>query len=481
MKKRLFGLAAILSSFSLLATVSAAPVDDVYNDLVKDGIFDAPIVEPSAEERNVFFDIAVNSYVMSKYGVHNNGYLNNCNENYECDLELTGSDENYETTESRAYRVKVVWSQKDESIKSNVDLYMEKIKSIMVSDESGYKYKTFNLTDLTLINGLYHSKDGNLNAENGIYYAKELNDLLDGSNLTYFLDCRLGDGDPFYGLGGGALSLWHNGVIYAVTLEGHISVANNYVLYVPENTENTANAYIAAAKARIDAYLGKNDIKVELAGNLDDIEGIEQTYIPIDRTKTGDSYYKVTVNNKTYDFLIMKNSDVSVPVAETKDPGTNLSVKTTSSEVPLDTKVTVNEVKKEEPVFKKFVETVKKEVIKAFDISLYSKTAGNITKLEKGVFEVRLPLGLEYVGRKLSAYYLKEDGSLEEHPITLDETGNAVFETTHFSTYFIADASNKVTEEVPKTFDKADIYMMLAVSGGIGLFASIVFFRTKTN
>ena len=119
--------------------------------------------------------------------------------------------------------------------------------------------------------------------------------------------------------------------------------------------------------------------------------------------------------------------------------------------------------------------------MKAFDISLHSNTVGNITKLEKGVFEVRLPLGLEYVGRKLSAYYVKDDGSLEEHPITLDAEGNAVFETTHFSTYFIADASNKVTEEVPKTFDKADIYIMLAISGAIGLFASIVFFRTKTN
>lgn len=481
-KKRLFGLAALVGGFSLISGVNAAPVDDVYNDLVKDGTFNVPIVEPTAEEKDTFFEFVVNSYIMSRYDKFHSGFLTNCTENYECDLELGVVNEKFEVLGSRTDKVKVVWSEKDPAIKSNVDSYMEKIKSTMITDESGsYQSKGFELIDLELINGLYHSKNGELAAEQGLSYSKEFNTLLDNSSLTYVLDCRLGDGAPFYGMGGGSLSLWYDGVAYASLLSGHIGVANNYVLYIPESTENTVDAYIAAAKARIDAYLGKNDVKVELAGKIDDIEGIEDGYIKIDKNKTGESYYKITINNKSHDFLIMKNTDISIPVTETKDITTNISIKTTSPEVPLDTKVTVNEIKREEPIFKKFVETIKKEVVKAFDISLHSNTVGNITKLEKGVFEVRLPLGLEYVGRKLSAYYVKDDGSLEEHPITLDAEGNAVFETTHFSTYFIADASNKVTEEVPKTFDKADIYIMLAISGAIGLFASIVFFRTKTN
>lgn len=471
MKKKLFGFAALLSSFSLIAGVNAEPVDDVYNDLVKDGVFNAPIIEPTQEEKDMFLDTVVNSYVMSKYDNYHTGFLTNCTDDYECDLELSIMDENFEILGSRAYRVKVKWADKNQSIKSTVDSYLEKLKSVMVADEGGFKHKVFDLTDLELINALYHSKDGKLGAEKGIYYIKELNNLFDNSNLTYVLDCRLGDGDPFYEMGGGGLSLWYDGVGYNSTYQSYIGVANKYVLYIPENTENTVDAYIAAAKSRIDSYLGKNDVKVELAGKLDDIEGIENTYIKIDRTKTGDSYYKITVNGKTYDYLIMKSSDIVVPVTETKDIVTNISIKTTSPDVPLDTKVTVTEVKREAEEFKRFVDTLKKDVVKAFDISLTSASVGNITKLEKGVFEVRLPLGLEYVGRRLSAYYVKEDGSLEEHPITLDASGNAVFETTHFSTYFIADATNTITEEVPKTFDKADIYIMLAISGAIGLFS----------
>lgn len=482
MKKKLFGFAALLSSFSLIAGVNAEPVDDVYNDLVKDGVFNAPIIEPSAEEKDKFLDTVVNSYVISKYDSHHWGFLTNCTDDYECDLELGITDENFETLGERAYRVRVKWAEKNQAIKAIVDSYLEKLKSVMVADElSGYKYKEFSLSDLELLNALYHSKDGKLGAEKGIYYVSELNYLFDNSNITYVLDCRLGDGAPFYEMGGGGFSLWYDGVAYAATYENHVGVANKYVLYIPESTEDTVDAYIAAAKTRIDSYLGKNDVKVELAGKLDDIPDINDGYIKIDRTKTGDSYYKITVNGKTHDYLIMKSSDIVVPVTETKDIATNISIKTTSPDIPLDTKVTVTEVKKETEEFKNFVNTLKKDVVKAFDISLTSASVGNITKLDKGVFEVRLPLGLDYVGRRLSAYYVKEDGSLEEHPITLDNNGNAVFETTHFSTYFIADATNTITEEVPKTFDKADIYIMLAISGAIGLFSSLIFFRTKNN
>lgn len=494
MKKGLLGLAALVGSFSLLSGVKAAPIDDAYNLLVKGGVFEVGAVAPTdVDDKNFYLDTAVNKYVGSvlegKYGDYMTRFANleNCNESLsECDLRLSyyPGDGGSTPSEEKIERVKVVWKEADKSAKSVVDGLVEKIMN-STTDNGGFREKGYILNDLDLVSGLYHSKKNNLDAEIGIHYVKELRDIIGSSNITYELDCRLGDMAPFYTMAGGVLSLWYNGVIYSAMMNTTIGVANNYIIYVPEDTEATPDAYIAAAKKRIEAYLGRSDVQIVKAGNIDDIEDIESGYIEIDKTKTGEFYYKVTMNGKTYDFLIMKNKDVTIevetPVVETKDIATEVSVKTTSPDVPMDTKVTVNEVKREAKEFVDFVEKVKKDVVKAFDISLYSKTVGNITKLEKGVFEVRLPLGVEYVGRKLSAYYLKDDGSLEEHPITLDASGNAVFETTHFSTYFIAEASNRVNEEVPKTFDKADVYIMLAISGAIGLVSSLIFFRTKSN
>lgn len=417
-------------------------------------------------------------------------YLNQNNE-YELSIGIMecDSEENCVITETKNEVVKVKWKESNSYVKSLIDGYAEEVNKLFKIEECGNGDNCSNvfntkILDLSRISGIKNSKDGNFYAESALHSSDEMIKIFGEGNVGYKLTGRLGDAGPFYGLGGGDLTLWYNGVAYKA-LKGLVSVSQFDILYIPEETELNSDAFIAAAKKRLDENFGTNSIDVKLGGVFEELDYFDEynnNYLNIDRSKTGDNYYKLKINGKDYNFIIMKSSDIkSLPPTVSKDIVTNVAVKTTSPDVPMDTTITVNEVKKDDQIFKNFVDTLKKEVVKAFDISLYSSSKGAITKLDKGVFEVSLPLGLEYVGRKLSAYYLKEDGSLEEHPITLDEVGNAVFETTHFSTYFIADASNKVTEEVPKTFDKADIYMMLAISGGIGLFASIVFFRTKTN
>lgn len=491
MKKKLFGFAALLSSFSLIAGVNASPVDDAWNKVVKDGIFEAACVEPTKgnDPMGLLAESSTYWYLQETFGENYQGslYLNQNNE-YELSIGILGCDSegNCGVTDAKSEVVNVKWHETNSSVRTLIDEYTEKVDKLfkVEGEESTNRNFYTNILDLPRISGIKNSKDGNFYAESALHTSDEMIKIFGDTNIDYKLTGRLGDAGPFYGLGGGDLTLWYNGVAYQ-NLVGTVGVSQFDILYIPEETELNPDAFIAAAKKRLDENFGTNSIDVRLGGVFEELEYFEEynnAYLNLDRTKTGDNYYKLKINGKEYDFIIMKNSNIkNLPPVVSKDLLTNVSVKTTSPDIPLDTKVVVNEVKREAEEFKNFVNTLKKDVVKAFDISLTSASVGNITKLEKGVFEVRLPLGLDYVGRRLSAYYVKEDGSLEEHPIILDADGNAVFETTHFSTYFIADATNTITEEVPKTFDKADIYIMLAISGAIGLFSSLIFFRTKSN
>lgn len=492
MKKGLLGLAALVGSFSFALNVQAAPIDDAWNKVVKDGVFEASCVEPTRENDpdGLLAESSTHWYLQETFGDNYGGtlYLNQNNE-YVLDIYIieckSDGECNIETSKDGVVNVK--WKETNPSVRTLIDEYAKKVDKLFeVKEFEGGSNKEFltEVLDVSRISGIKNSKYGNFYAESALHYSDEMIKIFGNSNIDYKLTGRLGDAGPFYGLGGGDLTLWYNGVAYQ-SLVGVVGVSQFDILYIPEQTELNTDAFITAAKKRLDENFGANVIDVKLGGvfeELDSFEEYNKYVLNIDRTKTGDNYYKLKINGKDYNFIIMKNSDIkSLQPVESKDIVTNIAVKTTSPDVPMDTKVIVNEVKKDTQEFKNFVETLKKDVVKAFDISLHSNSKGAIKKLDKGVFEVSLPLGLEYVGRRLSAYYVREDGSLEEHPITLDKDGNAVFETTHFSTYFIADATNKLTEEVPKTFDKADVYMMLAISGAIGLFASIIFFRTKSN
>lgn len=59
-----------------------------------------------------------------------------------------------------------------------------------------------------------------------------------------------------------------------------------------------------------------------------------------------------------------------------------------------------------------------------------------------------IPLSEEYLDKSLVAYYIKDDGSIETHEVTI-ENGYAVFETNHFSTYTLGLSSitNPVTSD----------------------------------
>jgi len=483
-KKILLGLASMLV---FTGVANAEVLDEEFNKVAPNGVFNIKAIKPTEAQKNesgedyypelrIFTNLRVQK-ILDKDNY--DAKLENCNEDLtSCILSISDYTNESKTTEKE---VKVVWSTGNEKNKAEIDKYANKVAAKINSAE--YKTAIYNLTDLALINYIKNYKE---NQSVTALYSPDLKAEFDNSNIEYELYGGMGDGAPFYLYIGGSLVLGYNDIMYKMLNVGYVGVNSNYILYIPDETENNAEAFAAAAKKRIDEYLGNTNSKVEVAGFRSDF-AIENSFDFSelgDESKMSDSYYKVTIGQKTYDFVIMKDSSkIEKPVTTTKDIATNVSVITTSSEIPLDTTVTVNEIKKDTEEHKTIIDVIKTEVFQAFDISLFSASKNsNITKLENGNFKVTIPVKEELKDKKLYAYYIKEDKTLEEHEVTIDENGNASFETNHFSTYILSEKinTNNSGEVVPATNDNIITYVVLGLVAVIGLTTSIIVLNKKS-
>ena len=103
-----------------------------------------------------------------------------------------------------------------------------------------------------------------------------------------------------------------------------------------------------------------------------------------------------------------------------------------------------------------------------FDLQLFSKSIGNITKLDNGSFEVRLPISEKFKGKDLIVYYVDNNNKVTEYKVTVDGD-YAVFETNHFSVYTLAENTTEADEENPKTGDNIMLYVSMLLISGLGL------------
>ncbi len=440
---------------------------DLFKSIAPNGEFKIKSLKPQNEEELEFYSAAAISQTYKNVS----GYLSECNKDYtECTLgisPLLENEEGFYYVVNETHRVKVVWEKENPIARKLIDAAIKTLKLgkntvYNYEDETtGDEYKSVDyyhiLEDLNLINLLKNQPVKNMvSYDNAINFVPELKLLFENTNITYNLDTRLGDGEYFYEMGGGQLSLLYKGVVYALVnpYEGqnssYTSVHRHYVMYIPSNTENTPEAYLKAVKKRLDEYL-KEDTKVEIGGLIKDYTKGDKISIPLFEAKDnqiGDYYYKITINDKTYDFLVVRDTAKMVVnnLMKSIDIDTKVKVETTASDVPNDAVINVTTINKENAIttYNKIVETIKTNLFQAFDINLYSETLGtNITKTEKGEFKITLPVADNLKGKDLMVYYIKDDGTLEEHPVTLDEEGNATFTTNHFSTYILAEAIKK--------------------------------------
>ena len=118
----------------------------------------------------------------------------------------------------------------------------------------------YRIEDLGLINYYYNMNTSG--GDNGFYgnlikYSADFNKVSEGSNLTYRTDMRIGlsSDNYLYGGGFGYMIAYYNGVAYSYTDE--MAMIENKVLYIPNDTLDNSESYIAAAKKRIKDHIGR--------------------------------------------------------------------------------------------------------------------------------------------------------------------------------------------------------------------------------
>lgn len=217
-------------------------------------------------------------------------------------------------------------------------------------------------------------------------------------------------------------------------------------------------------------------------GTIDSYESEDGEYYFLSKA-AGDYWFDITIGEESYSFVAIKDSSKMItPIYASADVTTNVTVSSTDTSIPLDTMVTVDKLTSGTE-YEKIIKILDVEENETFDITLWSGSAGtNITKLENGTFEVKIPVSDTLKGKDLVAYYVDENDKVVEYEVTVKD-GYAVFETDHFSIYTIAEATDTNAggnggsttvppvgngSNVPSTGDTTTfvVWMMLLAVGG---------------
>lgn len=366
----------------------------------------------------------------------------------------------------------------------------EKVKKVQPVLNKMRQYKDYSepsvenayvLEDLYLINYLFaNAGEEYLRGDQALNFSKELIEATGGANISFEYVSKMGDGTPnrLYSYSAGDVIVYFEGKPYTSMLAASLG---SYVLYIPDTVDiNDDDAVIAAATKRIKDYIGQDaKFTIEVAGTLASIAEYNP-YTLYDKTKTGDNYYHLKIGKKTYNFVICEKeiSKLEQPKYVGNNLASNVVITTDSTTVPLDTAVTVKEVKND--TIKKALGT---SVYAAYDISLYSNAKQvSITKITDGKFVVTVPVPEDLKDVKnLTVYYIDSKGSKDEKTAIVDiDKGIATFETDHFSTYVVAQKLEKDNTPATGINIHLEIFYLIAIVSFIG-YVGLTHKKAKQN
>lgn len=446
-------------------------MDAIYNSMLKDGKVKVASVDPLDD--SMFAETAITA-ALSKYDTDKYRIVGGCDEKNKCTVNIFDKVKAYK---GKTYETTFEFATPNSKIKNRLDGYAK----TFVVDYQNIEEHLFLMEDLETINYKYAFPSfgewiDSINAI--INYSSEFQNKIGYMNIGTKLDTRAGWDDQFTSGCFGFLNLLFDGVIYSYV--DTTGVKQNNVLYVPDGTENTREAYIKAALDRVNKYIPQANVKIEYAGQIADINdfGVLSLNDIVDVNKTLGEYYKVTIGEEEYYYFIAKDSSkMRTPVMNTVDALTDISIKTDSSEVPLDSKINTIVIDAKSDEYKEFLKKVNINNGLVVDLKLFSDSINkNISKLENGVFKVYIPLNDELRKLDLTAYYVKDNGEIEKHDVKI-EGDYLVFETDHFSTYVIG--GNKL--ENPATLDNVSTWIITTGVSLLGLAGAILYKRKFNN
>lgn len=456
-----------------VTSVEAAEYSDEFKKITTDGTLTLNAMTPkSLEDAEFLLTASVRDLVdTTKYQAYGG-----CIETvYNCEVQinLIGDYENYES-----HSVIVTYNEPSESLKNKVNSVANNMRIFEHSPENPFTpERGYILDDLYLINYLNTSTEfelWNMDAPSrAIRFSKELISLTSGSNITFKMDVRAGEELDVYQFAFGQAILYYDGIAFT-TKNAAITQIN--ILYIPDETADTQEAYITAAKNRIDSYLGTNDISVAYGGLKTSLDPYNFENDIIDYSITDENYYNITILGRTYKFLIAKKttSQLELPKYVGSDVASNVLITSDESIVPLDSLLSIQNVNSDS--IRNLLNT---NNYLAYDFGLYSQNKkANITRLDNGTFQVKIPISdTTLEGKTIVVYYLTSENKLEEHTATVSD-GFAVFETNHFSTYIVAE---KVGEANPQTYDGITTYFILGIVSLISLSGASWYLRKRFN
>jgi len=499
-KKILGSLVLVCALLIMPNNVNAAEMSDEFKSyLNEDGKFEFNSVIPTDED---YFALMVDRVTYDEEQNWNGLQFNNVADDYnEVDLTINRYEENEET-----HRVELQWNYDE---KAN-----EKIKDFI---ETTLKDKTeFNVYDLELVNYWVNRVKNNSKAEL-IMFSGELKTALNYGNVEF--DIRVGGGGyaPFVSETIGFAYFGYDGSVYhTINIFG---ATGAHILYVPTETENTAEAIQVAAQKRIDDYLGESDIEVNYVSTareywvsyfyqemrdvwfednpnltLEEFEQMGNAYMPsypsfeegfeyelgLAGVNENDLIYTIDIpideNRGDSKYVIIRRDSTKMvnPISRTADLSTDIEISTNAT-LPLDTTIEATELTSGSE-YEKLIKILNLKDNLTFDLKLYSNSLGDyITKLEDGTFEVKIPLTDNFKGKDLMVYYVDEDEKVHEYKV-VEKDGYAIFTTDHFSIYTLASTSDELP---PKTGDGITLYFIIGLISVIGL-VGIAFYVKKS-
>lgn len=486
-KLKFLGVFVILFLIGALKVNASINLEAIAEELAPGGTFEINTIAP---KNGIEFDFY--TYMDYKINYENNlpqdvGFaFYNCNQNYTtCDLRISvQGTEDPVPVDTHTVQVTMGWQPINTKAKEKIDGYVNKLNEIRGMTDDQYNNYYFHLIDLNLVSYYLNTITGEeiepLNV--AFTYSEDFRKMFDNSNLTYLIDFRAGDGTPFNTYAFGGLLLYYNNIAYGLTED--VGVKNVQVLYVPTNTQLTDNALIAAAQARLDKYFPGTNITVKVGLPFDQYDdGAYENPQPIDfseftdLSKTTDHTYILDFGELEVPFVIVADSTKMIDLEyNTRDLGSDISIGTDVTTIPLDTIINVNELSEDDEDYQKLLEVIGADKMKSYDLALFSQTKkDNITKLDNGKFLVSIPIPEEFEGKKLVVYYVNEKNEKTAYDVTVKD-GFATFETDHFSIYNLT-LSNEIDN--PKTLDNISSYIALGSLSLIGLAATATYIYKK--
>lgn len=404
------------------------------------------------------------------------GYMVDINEN-DANVNL-----NYEKS-PEFHKVNVSYKEKNPVAEQVIDNILDRMKndSIKVVTE-----------DLEYVNEFYYNYRGYFtNNYDSISLNNIIKKYIDNSHVGYFFSSYLPSESRYFSSSSGEIVLYYDGVAYGVS--DSVNHLVNNIIYIPNNTQDTKEAYISAAQKRIDDYLGNNSgVEIAYSGpyyaKLIDEKSDDAKFSDynIDKSKFDGNEYSIAYDGRVEYVLIYKDSSrMQTDTFFSSDINNNVFVKSSTANYPintmLNTKIMDEENEKYGTILKKL--GVTKALV--VDINLYSPIEGEITEFDGEKFEVGVPVNdLDLLEEELMAYHIDKDGKVESYNISL-EGKVAKFITSHFSEYIIAkktvenNAIEKNTEVNPQTGDNILSSVLLGIISSIIIFGTSVYLNRK--